>query len=63
MTRASDLVTLGPEDSVDAAIRHMAERHLNQLPVVADGRLVGMIARVNVLRFMEIKDLSESDRR
>jgi CBS domain-containing protein len=63
MTRASDLLTLGPDDTVDAAVRHMAERHLNQLPVVTDGRLVGMIARVNILRFMDLKDLSESDRR
>jgi CBS domain-containing protein len=53
MTAASDLLTVAPNDSVEAAIRHMAERHLNQLPVVVDGRLVGIIARVNVLRFID----------
>jgi CBS domain-containing protein len=34
----------------------MAQRHFNQLPVVEDGRLVGMISRVNVLRFLDLKD-------
>ncbi|MBI4213737.1 MAG: CBS domain-containing protein [Chloroflexi bacterium] len=49
MTPAADLVTVTPEDPVETAIRHMAHRHLNQLPVVEEGRLVGMIDRVNVL--------------
>jgi Zn-dependent protease/CBS domain-containing protein len=53
MTPVASLVTVGPNDSVETAIRHMAERHLNQLPVVVDGRMVGMIARVNVLRFLD----------
>lgn len=56
MTPAARLVTVGPEENIEAAIRHMAERHFNQLPVVADGRLVGMIARVNILRFIDLKD-------
>ena len=34
----------------------MAQRHLNQLPVVVNSQLVGMIARVNVLRFLEMKE-------
>ncbi len=53
MTATANLVTVGPTDSVESAIRHMAERHLNQLPVVVDGKLVGMVARVNVLRFLD----------
>ena len=58
MTPASELVLVSPADSVEVAVRHMAERHFNQLPVVENGRLVGMIARVNVLRFIDIKDES-----
>ena len=63
MTRTSDLVTVVPGDTVEVAIRHMAQRHFNQLPVVSDGRLVGMIARVNVLRFLDLKELSGEERR
>ncbi len=60
MTPADRLVTVSPSDPADLAVRHMAQRHLNQLPVVLDGRLVGMIARINVLRFLELKDAASS---
>lgn len=53
MTPRADLVTVAPDDNIEVAIRRMAERHYNQLPVVEDGRLVGMIARVNILQFVE----------
>ena len=49
MTLMANLVTVAPEDPVETAIRHMAHRHFNQLPVVEDGRLVGMIDRGHVL--------------
>lgn len=58
MTPASQLIKVSPGDSIDVAVKHMAEKHFNQLPVVQDGRLVGMIARVNILRFLELKDES-----
>lgn len=53
MTAAAALVTVSPDDPVDIAIQHMAQRHLNQLPVLSDGRVVGMIARRNVLRLAD----------
>jgi Zn-dependent protease/predicted transcriptional regulator len=56
MTAVKDLITVAPEDQIDVAVRYMAEKHLNQLPVVKNGRLVGMVARVNVLRFISPKD-------
>ncbi len=56
MTPVSELIKVKPDDSIDVAIKHMAERHLNQLPVVDGGKLVGMVARVNVLRFRDLKD-------
>jgi len=58
MTSARDLIKVSPEESVDTAVKHMAEKHFNQLPVVENDRLVGMVARVNVLRFLDIKDES-----
>lgn len=55
MTPVTELVTVSPGDPLETAIRPMAERHFNQLPVVQDGQLVGMIARVNILRFLDWK--------
>ncbi len=54
MTPAAKVLSVSPEDGIDLAIRHMAERHLNQLPVLEEGKLVGMISRANVLRFLEL---------
>ena len=56
MTPAGRVLSVTPEDGIDVAIRHMAERHLNQLPVIIEGKLVGMITRANVLKFLEIED-------
>ena len=48
MTR--DPVTVAPEDSVRHAARLISERKHNRLPVVdADGKLLGVVTRVDVL--------------
>ena len=33
----------------------MVARDVNQLPVVADGRLVGVLSREDIMRFLEIR--------
>jgi CBS domain-containing protein len=38
------MVTLSPDDSADDAVRLMSERALRRLPVVADGRAVGIVS-------------------
>jgi CBS domain-containing protein len=46
----SDPITVTPQDSVHEAGRIIAERKHNRLPVVDDdGRLVGVVTRVDVL--------------
>lgn len=53
MTSASHLITVTPDEPVETAIRHMAQRHLNQLPVVEDGKLVGMVDRRSIIELTE----------
>jgi CBS domain-containing protein len=60
MTPATRVLSVTPEDGIDLAIRHMAERHLNQLPVLVEGKLVGMVTRANVLHFLELDDRRRS---
>jgi CBS domain-containing protein len=43
-----ELVTVDPEQDLDEALRLMAERQVRRLPVVEDGRLVGMLAQADV---------------
>lgn len=44
------LVTVGPETRIDDAMATMTERRLRHLPVVAGGRLAGMVSIGDILR-------------
>jgi len=43
-------VTIAPWESVSEAARIMCQRHVNRLPVVKDGLLVGIITRADLVR-------------
>ena len=45
-----EVSTIGPDARLDEALRLMAERGLERLPVTEDGRLVGVLAREPVVR-------------
>src|SRR6476659_6633548 len=46
MTRFGDLATVGPDDEVEAALKLIQTRGVDQLPVVAEGRrIVGLLTR------------------
>ena len=54
-TRASELekgeiVTLAPNDSIDHAADLMAQYQVRRLPVVDDGRVVGMVSQADVAK-------------
>jgi CBS domain-containing protein len=39
-----DVVTVAPDDSIDEAVRLMREHDIRRLPVVQDGRAVGIVS-------------------
>ncbi|MEJ7569804.1 MAG: CBS domain-containing protein [Gaiellaceae bacterium] len=43
-----ELVTVEPDQDLDEALSLMARHRVRRLPVVADGRLVGMLAQADV---------------
>jgi CBS domain-containing protein len=47
-----DVITVGPEGGLDRLAEHLTDeyRDVNRLPVVDDGRLVGIVTREDVLR-------------
>lgn len=58
---AADLMTpqvdtVGPEDDLHAVARTMLQRRHKRLPVVAEGRIIGIVARHDLLRPFERSD-------
>ena len=53
MTRFSDLATVGPDDELEAALKLIQTRGVDQLPVVAEGRrIVGLLTRRAISRLI-----------
>lgn len=62
MTRAP-LYTVSPEDGLDLALKLLAERNLNQVLVMQDGSLVGLLSRSDIIRFLQFRrELGEDSR-
>ena len=47
---ASDVVTVRPTDTVSDALERMIEEQVDHLPVISDGRLVGICTRTDIMR-------------
>lgn len=47
---SKEVITISPEASVRDAANLMTDRKVNRLPVVADGKLVGIITRGDIVR-------------
>lgn len=45
-------MTIGADDSIDEALRMMAEHQIRRLPVIDGHRLVGMLAQADIARTM-----------
>jgi Zn-dependent protease/CBS domain-containing protein len=61
-TRVSDIMTNAPEVAValpsepaSVALQKLASRNIEQLPVVDGGRLVGLLRRLDIMRWLELQ--------
>ncbi len=55
MTR--DLITLPPEAPVIDALRIMSAQDLGRIPVVQDGKILGIVTRTDILKVAELKQV------
>ena len=55
MTGAGELKTVGPEDGLNAVIQLMESGDLNQLPVISGQKLVGLISRSDLIRYLKFQ--------
>jgi Zn-dependent protease len=56
MTRAEQLKTVRPDEHLRQALQFLAENNYHQLPVVENGRLVGMLNRAHVLQYLHMRE-------
>ena len=62
MTPVENLVTLRPEDSAFKGMTTLAERRINQAPVVdATGELRGFLSREGLLHWLSLEDSEPGD--
>ena len=47
---SADVVTIGPDDTVDDAMAMMTERRFRHLPVAVDGKLIGIVSIGDVVK-------------
>jgi Zn-dependent protease/CBS domain-containing protein len=60
------LKTVSADADLNAALKLLVDGTLNQLPVVDDGQVVGLLSRSDILRFLQLRDelkLAEMPRR
>jgi Zn-dependent protease/CBS domain-containing protein len=55
MVPTQRLVTVQPDAPVLTAVHLMQEGEYNQLPVLVEGRMVGLITRNDILRFLQLR--------
>ncbi len=56
MVALDKLQWVKPDDDLYSVMKKMIERDVNQLPVVVDGNIVGMVGRDNLLSFINVRD-------
>jgi CBS-domain-containing membrane protein len=59
---SADPITLSPDADADDAEKLMAERQVRRLPVVEDGRLVGILVTAHLARRGNAREVGETIR-
>jgi CBS domain-containing protein len=54
MTPAGSVSTLGPRDDAAEAMFTLTRRGVNQLPVIDDGKVIGVLQREDILRWLSL---------
>lgn len=63
MIPVNKLHVVSPQQNLNDVLPLMAGRDVNQLPVVQDGRLVGVLSRDAIMRYLEVRRSLDTNRR
>ncbi|QTC93018.1 pyridoxal-phosphate dependent enzyme [Brevundimonas goettingensis] len=57
-----EVVVAGPTDSLDSAFKRMRSNDVSQLPVIQDGRLVGILDESDIVHIMNTDEITRKER-
>ncbi|RZJ45591.1 MAG: pyridoxal-phosphate dependent enzyme [Brevundimonas sp.] len=57
-----DVVVAGPDDTLDTAFKRMKGADVSQLPIIADGRLVGILDESDLVHVMNTDEITRKER-
>ncbi len=57
-----DVVVAGPEDTLDTAFKRMRGADVSQLPIIDDGRLVGILDESDIVHVMNTDEITRQER-
>lgn len=57
-----EVVVIGPEDTLDTAFKRMKGDGVSQLPVIQDGRLVGILDESDIVHIMNTDEITRKER-
>jgi cystathionine beta-synthase len=57
-----DVVVIGPDDTLDTAFKRMKGADVSQLPVISDGRLVGILDESDIVHVMNTDEITRKER-
>jgi CBS domain-containing protein len=55
MTPFDKLKWVRPDEELSSVLRILTENDVNQVPVVQDGKIIGMVTRENLLNFVRVR--------
>lgn len=59
---SGDVVTAGPDDTLDTVFKRMRGADVSQLPILQDGRLVGIIDESDLVHVMNTDEITRKER-
>ncbi|MDP3802400.1 cystathionine beta-synthase [Brevundimonas sp.] len=57
-----DVVVAGPDDTLDTAFKRMRGADVSQLPIIQDGRLVGILDESDIVHVMNTDEITRQER-
>lgn len=57
-----DVIAIGPDDTLDTAFKRMRGADVSQLPVIQDGRLVGILDESDIVHIMNTDEITRKER-